>query len=121
MLGEPQEALAVCAMGLAVDPENAELLFREGVIRRQTEDPAGAERCWRRILGLRRADKFSSVDEGIYGHLTRRNLARLAEERRDFQEADRLWAAVLVECPDDREALGARSRLANIILSIPRI
>jgi hypothetical protein len=42
---------------------------------------------------------------GIYGHLTRRNLAALAAERGDRDEASRLWRAVLVECPGDREAL----------------
>ena len=64
-----------------------------------------AEQCWRRILGLRRPDQFCSVDRGIYGHLTRRNLAALAAERGDHAEARRLWAEVLAECPGDREAL----------------
>src|SRR5262249_51336022 len=50
-------------------------------------------------------------DEGIYGHLTRRNLAVLAEERGDAAEAERLWSTVLNECPGDRDALAARARL----------
>jgi hypothetical protein len=54
--------------------------------------------------------RFASVDMGIYGHLTRRNLAVLAAERGDAQEEERLWRAVLAECPRDREAL---ARLAN--------
>jgi hypothetical protein len=41
---------------------------------------------------------------GIYGHLTRRNLAALATERGDEDEAERLWSEVLAECPGDREA-----------------
>jgi hypothetical protein len=45
------------------------------------------------------------VDQGIYGHLTRRNLAVLAAERGDHAEVGRLWEAVLPECPGDREAL----------------
>ena len=40
-----------------------------------------AEQCWRRILTLSRPRKFASLDQGIYGHLTRRNLAALAKER----------------------------------------
>jgi hypothetical protein len=44
------------------------------------------------------------VDQGIYGHLTRRNLAVLAKQRGDHAEATRLWRAVLAECPNDREA-----------------
>ncbi len=60
---------------------DAELWFREAVIRRHSGNPAGAERCWRRILGLRRPEAFCSIDQGIYGHLTRRNLAALATEK----------------------------------------
>ncbi len=104
MLGEPQQALAACAAGLAVDPDDAELLFREAVVRRQTGDNNGAERCWRRILPIKRPEQFASVDQGIYGHLTRRNLAALAKERGDHDEAATLWRAVLAECPNDREA-----------------
>ncbi len=79
-------------------------------MRRHSGDPEGAERCWRRILTLRRPEQFASVDQGIYGHLTRRNLAALAAERGDHAEADRLWAEVLADCPGDREALAAVRR-----------
>jgi glycosyltransferase involved in cell wall biosynthesis/tetratricopeptide (TPR) repeat protein len=105
MLGEPRAALSACAAGLELDPEDAELIFREAVVRRHTGDPDGARRCWERILTLRRPEQFASVDQGIYGHLTRRNLAALAAERGDREEAARLWRAVLAECPGDREAL----------------
>ena len=63
--------------------------------------PSGAGR----ILTLRRPEQFASLDQGIYGHLTRRNLAALAAERGDRDEAVRLWRAVLAECPGDREAM----------------
>jgi GT2 family glycosyltransferase len=111
-LGELGPALRACAEGAAIDPDDAELRFREAVIRRQAGDRAGAEACWRRVLGLRRPRRFSSVDAGIYGHLTRRNLAVLAEERGDGDEAARLWAEVLAECPDDPDARAALGRLA---------
>ena len=45
------------------------------------------------------------MDQGIYGHVTRRNLAVLAAERGDQAEAQRLWRAVLAEWPGDRDAL----------------
>jgi glycosyltransferase involved in cell wall biosynthesis len=112
MLGETDRALAACALGLRADPNDAELLFREAVIRRNAGDRAGAERCWRRVLTLRRPQMFSSVDMGIYGHLTLRNLAALAEERGDRDEARRLWRAVLAERPRDVDATRARDRLA---------
>ena len=64
-----------------------------------------AESCWRRILTLKRPDQFCSVDQGIYGYLTLRNLAVLAEERGEPDEARRLWSLVLDACPGDPEAM----------------
>jgi hypothetical protein len=90
---------------LSVDPDDAELLFRKAVAHRTTGQPAEAELCWRRILTLKRPEQFCSVDQGIYGHLTLRNLAALAAERGDHAEAERFWRAVLAECPGDPEAL----------------
>ena len=97
-------ALAACAKGLELDPEDAELWFRKGMVHRQRGESSEAEKCWRLILTLKRPDQFCSVDQGIYGHLTRRNLAVLAAERGDHAEVQRLWEAVLAECPGDREA-----------------
>jgi hypothetical protein len=116
-VGETERALVVCAAGLVMDPDDAELLFREAVIRRNAGDRDGAERCWRRVLTLRRPEKFASVDEGIYGHLTRRNLAALAEERGDYAVAVLLWAEVQAECPGDRDAARARQRLGQPALA----
>ena len=67
-------------------------------------ESAEAEKCWRLILTLKPPDQFCSVGQGIYGHLTRSNLAVLAAERGDFAEVQRLWKAGLTECPGDREA-----------------
>jgi glycosyltransferase involved in cell wall biosynthesis len=103
-LGESGAALRTCAQGLAVDPEDAELWFRKAVVYRHRGESTLAEACWQRILSLRRPEQFCSVDPGIYGHLTRRNLAMLAAERGDSAEANRLWAEVLAECPGDPEA-----------------
>ena len=104
MMGETAEALRTCAEGLSLDAQDAELLFRKAVIHRQRGESAEAEQSWRRILGLRRPEQFASLDMGIYGHLTRRNLAVLAAERGDAGESERLWREVLAECPGDREA-----------------
>ena len=111
MKGDTQAALVTCSRGLQIDPEDAELWFRKGVVHRHRGESADAEKSWRRILGLRRPNQFCSVDQGIYGHLTRRNLAALAAERGDFVETERLWNDVLAECPGDREAL---AKLAHV-------
>ena len=82
----------------------------------------------RRILGGRAVlavdlhagapEQFRSIDPGIYGHLTRRNLAALAAERGDYAEVRRLWEAVLAECPGDREALANLGRLNEKTLTV---
>jgi tetratricopeptide (TPR) repeat protein len=105
MMGDSQGALAACAKGLELDPKDAELWFRKGMVHRHRGESSEAEKCWRLILTLRRPDQFCSVDQGIYGHLTRRNLAVLAAERGDHADVRRLWEEVLAECPGDREAL----------------
>jgi GT2 family glycosyltransferase len=110
-LGQADEALAACSVGLAACPNDPELLFREAIVRRIAGDREGAEDCWRRVLlgGGRRV--LSSVSAGLSGHLTRRNLALLVEERGDLRGAARLWREVLAECPGDRDALSALRRL----------
>ncbi len=104
MLGDLPAALNACSEGLRLDPDDAELHFRKAVLHRKAGQPAEVEACWRRILTLKRPDQFCSVDQGIYGHLTLRNLAVLAEERGDLAEARRLWSLVLDACPGDPKA-----------------
>jgi len=110
MVGDSQQALRTCDEGLKLDPEDAELWFRKGVVHRHRGESTEAQRCWGRILSLKRPDQFCSVDQGIYGHLTRRNLAALAAERGDHAGAEKLWAEVLAECPGDCEALAKLER-----------
>jgi len=105
MLGDTHAALQTCGEGLSLDPDDAELWFRKGVAHRHRGECDEAETAWRRVLTLRRPEKFASMDQGIFGHVTRRNLAALARERGDHAEAERLWQAVLAECPGDRDAL----------------
>ena len=105
LLGDLEDSLRVCDEGLAVDSEDAELWFRKAVVHRYRLETGVAEACWHRVLGLRRPQEFCSIDQGIYGHLTRRNLAIIAGERGDHAEARKHWQAVLAECPADPDAL----------------
>ena len=105
MLGDLPAALDACSEGLRIDPDDAELHFRKAVLHRKAAQPPEAEACWRRILTLKRPDQFCSVDQGIYGHLTLRNLAVPAEERGDQAEARRLWRMVLDASSGDTEAM----------------
>jgi tetratricopeptide (TPR) repeat protein len=110
MTGNSQEALRFCVEGLKLDAEDAELWFRKAVVHRHRGESAEAERCWRRILNLKRPDQFCSFDRGFYGHVTRRNLAALAAERGDHAEVERLWNDVLAERPGDRQATAELER-----------
>jgi glycosyltransferase involved in cell wall biosynthesis len=110
MTGDTHVALQTCISGLKLDPDDAELLFRKAVVHRYRGESRAAEGCWRRCLELERPNRFCSFDQGIYGHLTRRNLAILAAERGDLAEARKLWREVLAECPGDPEAT---ARLAS--------
>jgi tetratricopeptide (TPR) repeat protein len=105
MLGDLPAALNACSEGLRVDFDDAELHFRKAVLHCKAGQPDEAEAWWRRILTLKRPDRFCSVDQGIYGHLTLRNLAVLAEERGDRAEARRLLRMVFEACPGEAEAM----------------
>src|SRR5262245_17978488 len=50
MLGDTDGALAAYQAGRELEPDDAELLFREALVRRVRGNAAGAEACWRRIL-----------------------------------------------------------------------
>ena len=112
MLGHFPAALNACSEGLRLDPDDAEIHYRKAVLHRKSSQPAEAEACWRRILTFKRPDQLCSLDQGIYGHLTLRNLAVLAQERGDRTESRRFWKMVLVACPGDAEAL-ARGEVAK--------
>jgi glycosyltransferase involved in cell wall biosynthesis len=104
ILARYEESLRVCNEGLQHFPQDGELWFRKAVALRYLLRPAEAEACWKRVLTLGRPQTFYSVDQGIYGHLTRHNLALLAEERGDHREAKIHWRAILAECPNHAEA-----------------
>jgi glycosyltransferase involved in cell wall biosynthesis len=98
------ESLRVCDEGLVYFPEDGELLFRKAVAQRYRRNTGDAEACWNRILTLPPPRKFYNVEPGIYGHLTRRNLATIAAERGDRVLATKHWKAILAECPNDPDA-----------------
>ena len=99
------ESLRVCNEGLQYFPKDGELWFRMAVALRYLRRPSEAEVCWKRVLELGPPQNFYNVEPAIYGHLTRHNLALIAEERGDHAEAEIHWRAILAECPNHEEAL----------------
>jgi GT2 family glycosyltransferase/tetratricopeptide (TPR) repeat protein len=98
-LGQNEAALVACRAGRALCPEDAELLFQEGVILRTRRDLAGAEACFRRLLQEREGDHFASVDSGLRGYKARHNLAAILQEQGRVAEAEAMWQAALEEQP----------------------
>lgn len=99
------ESLRVSEEGLSHFPGDGELLFRQAIALRYLRRPEAAEACFTRILALPRPQTLYNIDPGIFGHLTRGNLALIAEERGDDALAKTYWQAVLAECPGHPEAL----------------
>jgi GT2 family glycosyltransferase/Flp pilus assembly protein TadD len=97
--GEKEQALAVCGKGREFYPDDVELLFHEGVIRRDMGDRRGAESCWLRLLGPQDTNYFASVDTALTGYKVRHNLGILYEEQGRLVEAESQWRAVLTEQP----------------------
>src|SRR5262249_1889935 len=86
-------ALAACAAGRRQYADDAELLFQEGLVRREQGDPAGAEACLLRLVEGRDGPHFASVDAGLRGPKARHNLAVLYHEQGRAAEAEAQWRA----------------------------
>jgi GT2 family glycosyltransferase/Flp pilus assembly protein TadD len=99
-LGQSQEALAACREGRTHYPDDAELLFDEGLLLRETGDLAGAEACLLRLLAAREGGHFASVDTGLRGYKTRHNLAVVYHQQGRHAEARAQWQAVVAERSD---------------------
>lgn len=102
MIGRHDQALALCDAGLLAG-DDGELLFRKAALLRRSGRVSDAEECWHKILRTKFSNRFASVDIGIFGPLTLRNLAILAEEQGDATKARRLWQRVARLCPDDAD------------------
>jgi tetratricopeptide (TPR) repeat protein len=114
-LGEGAAALAACRAGRRHYPDDAELLFLEGMLQRQQGDLSGAEANWLRVLERREGAHFASVDTGLEGYKARHNLALLYHEQGRCAEAEAQWLAALREKPDFAPAwLG----LAELLLAL---
>ena len=81
-------------------PEDAELLFLEGLVLRELGQRAEAEAVLVRLLGGSEKPHFASVDAGLRGFKARQNLAVLYQEQGRLAEAEAQWRAVARERPD---------------------
>jgi tetratricopeptide (TPR) repeat protein len=107
---QPAEAGAVCRSGRARCPDDPELLFLDGALRKSAGDWAGAEGCWKQVVsspwsvvsGQSMADDgslalpamslahFTDLDEGLVA-AAREELAGLYLAQGRFAEAEEHW------------------------------
>jgi GT2 family glycosyltransferase/Tfp pilus assembly protein PilF len=112
-LGQPETALAVCRKGRSYYPDDAQLLFQQGLLLRDQGDRAGAEASFVQLLSSSEGPHFASAAEGLRGHLTRHNLATLYHEQGRAAEAEAQWKTAVEERPD---CLPAWLGLAEVFL-----
>jgi tetratricopeptide (TPR) repeat protein len=107
------EAWQVCQEGRRHYPEDAELLFREGVLHHHFGRLPEAEQAYYRALQDRDQRHFSSIDRGVVGFKARHNLALVYEDMGELASAEQQWRQVVAEAPTYR--LGWRG-LGEVLL-----
>jgi GT2 family glycosyltransferase/Tfp pilus assembly protein PilF len=119
-MGQRAEALAVCQEGRRYYPNDAQLLFQEAALRRDSGDLTGAEACLLQLIGTEEEPHFASVAEGLRTFRARHLLGVIYQEQSRLAEAEAQWRAALQENPQftpAREALkallAAQNRLAE--------
>jgi tetratricopeptide (TPR) repeat protein len=99
-LRQTSEALAACREGRRHYPEDAELLFLEGLLLGEQGDAQGAELAWLRLLATREGEHFGSVDTGLGGAKTRHHLALLYQQQDRSAVAEYQWRKAVAGQPD---------------------
>jgi len=113
-LGRHEEAWTACREGRRHYPDDAELLFREGILHHHFGRLPDAERAYRRALEDRDQRHFSSVDGAIQGFKAHHNLALVYEDMGEPARAEQQWQKVVAEAPTYR--LGWRG-LVEVLLA----
>lgn len=99
-LNQHLAALAICQQGQQHYPHDAELLFQEGLLRRDTGDLPAAARALEKLLKSKESHHFASVDVGIGSFKARHNLAVVYRDMGQLPAAIQAWQQVLEEAPD---------------------
>lgn len=113
-LGNEDAAVQTCMRGRQYYPLDAELLFREAVIRRQMRDHPGAVSCLEKLLAEPEGEHFASVDADLRGSRARDLLAHVLLEMKQYQKAEEQWNYILSE---DSKSLPGYLGLAELYLA----
>lgn len=96
-----QDAFNVCQAGRQHFPNDPELLFHEGQLRREGGDLRGAEAVLLHLLNSPAETYITAgVDPGLKGYKGRCSLAEVYRDAGRVADAEREWRAALAEHPD---------------------
>jgi glycosyltransferase involved in cell wall biosynthesis len=86
--------------GLALFPNDPELLFRAGIIYRELGNLPVAERNYLRLLNSRESGHIDSLDVSMTTYKAHHNLALIYQDMNQVKEAEEQWQAALAHSPD---------------------
>jgi tetratricopeptide (TPR) repeat protein len=112
-LGQLREAWEACERGLRVFPLDAELRFRRADLLHALGRLPEAVEAYHDVLERHEPAHYTSVVEGVSGHLARHNLALVYEDLGDLAKAAEQWHRIAEEVPDYRPAQLALERLGQ--------
>jgi GT2 family glycosyltransferase/Flp pilus assembly protein TadD len=99
-VGQSDLAAQACSEGLRIYPDDAELLFLDGLIHRDRGDFRAAACSWERLLAAKAAAHFASVDAELRGSKGKNNLAVVYRQLGRTADAELLWQQIANEQPD---------------------
>ncbi len=103
-VGNLQHAERTAEQGLALYPEDCELLFLSGIIAHHRGRLESAVGHYQQAMVDRPGRHFSSMDPAIKGFKSRHNLALVYADMGRFDLAELQWRQILVELPDYQPA-----------------
>jgi len=98
-LGDWQQAFEACEQGLRVVPGDPELRFHRAALLHARGRHEEAAQGYLDLLHYRPEPHYTSVNEGISGHLARHNLALVYQDMGELARATEQWQAILAERP----------------------
>lgn len=102
-IGQTQQAFETCQKGLQLFPQDAELLFRYGMLLHQYGRLEESTSAYRKVICNGDERHFSSRCQAITGYKARHNLALVQKDMGKYWHSELLWREIL----DDRPAYRA--------------
>jgi tetratricopeptide (TPR) repeat protein len=108
-----EEAWQFCQQGLALYPDDKELLFRCAMLHHHFGRLQQAAETYLRVLDERTKRHFTSIDRGLAGYKSRHNLAVVYTDMGRLDLAEAQWRQIATEVPE--YCLGWRGLGENLL------